>query len=162
MPDERNLRVDVATVGDLDDLVRLETNLFNEDAGSHDALVDISWPDRHARQDFARLMANESALVLVARYDERVVGHLVGYLTGPSPTRFDRRTAEIRSLYVDASARSAGVGQELVRHFTSWARSHAAAAIAVTAYAANHSARTFYDKLGFTEQSVVLRAAIDQ
>jgi ribosomal protein S18 acetylase RimI-like enzyme len=54
------------------------------------------------------------------------------------------------------------MGQAMVRHFTTWSRSHAAAAISVTAYATNRSARAFYDKLGFIEQSVVLRAALDQ
>lgn len=162
MPDTSSIRVDVAAAGDLADLIRLETHLFVEDAGTHDALVDVRWPDQHAREDFIRLMNNESALVLVARHDERIAGHLVGYLTAPSPTRFGRRTAEIRSLYVDETARSSGMGQAMVRHFTTWSRSHAAAAISVTAYAANRSARAFYDKLGFIEQSVVLRAALDQ
>ncbi|TWD82834.1 ribosomal protein S18 acetylase RimI-like enzyme [Kribbella amoyensis] len=162
MSDRRSIRVEVANAGDVDDLIRLETRLFLEDAGTHDALVDVSWPGQHAREDFIRLIDNESALVLVARQDERIAGHLVGYLTGPSPTRFGRRTAEIRSLYVDEAVRSTGMGQAMVRYFTTWARSHAAAAISVTAYAANRSARAFYDKLGFVEQSVVLRAALDQ
>ncbi|MFB6722914.1 GNAT family N-acetyltransferase [Kribbella sp. NPDC056345] len=154
-------RVDVADVTDLDDLVRLETGLFAEDAGAHDALVDVGWPEQHARDDFIRLMSNEAALVLVARHDGRVSGHLVGYVGGPSPTRFGRRTAEIRSLYVDEDVRSSGLGQLLVRDFTAWAQTQAAAAVAVTAYTANRSARAFYEKLGFAEQSVVLRIALD-
>lgn len=161
MPEKLSIRVDVAVAGDLDDLIRLETQLFVEDAGTHDALVDVSWPGQHAREDFIRLMNNESALVLVARQDERIAGHLVGYLTAPSPTRFGRRTAEIRSLYVDETVRSTGMGQAMVHYFTTWSRSHAAAAVSVTAYAANRSARAFYDKLGFIEQSVVLRASLD-
>jgi ribosomal protein S18 acetylase RimI-like enzyme len=162
MPDKPSIRVDVAAAGDLDDLVRLEARLFVEDAGVHDALVDVSWPGRHAREDFIRLMNNESAVVLVARQDERIAGHLVGYLTAPSPTRFGQRTAEIRSLYVDEPVRSTGMGQAMVRHFTAWSRAQSATAISVTAYAANRSARAFYDKLGFVEQSVVLRAVLDQ
>ena len=75
-----SIHVDIAQADDLDDLVRLETGLFSEDAGEHDALVDIRWPERHARDDFIRLLSNESALVLVARYDDKVAGHLVGYL----------------------------------------------------------------------------------
>ncbi len=157
-----SIRVDVADAADLDDLVRLETGLFAEDAGAHDALVDVGWPEQHARDDFIRLMSNEAALVLVARYDGRVAGHLVGYVGGPSPTRFGRRTAEIRSLYVDEAVRSSGMGQILVRDFTTWARTKEAAAIAVTAYTANRSARAFYEKIGFAEQSVVLRIPLVQ
>ncbi|WP_405058495.1 GNAT family N-acetyltransferase [Kribbella sp. NBC_01505] len=156
-----SLRVDVADAADLDDLVRLETSLFAEDAGAHDALVDVGWPEQHARADFIRLMKNEAALVLVARYDGSAAGHLVGYVGAPSPTRFGRRTAEIRSLYVDEPVRSSGIGQLLVRDFITWARTQSAVAIAVTAYTANRSARAFYEKLGFTEQSVVLHAALE-
>lgn len=154
MSDPSAIRVDVAVI---DDLVRLETGLFTEDAGTHDSLVDVDWPVRHAREDFGRLLHNESALVLVARYDGTVSGHLVGYLSSPSPTRFDRRNAEIRSLYVDTPVRSTGVGQALVAGFVAWARAHEAVAVGVTAYAGNTSARAFYRKLGFAEQSVVLR-----
>ncbi|MFD7159810.1 GNAT family N-acetyltransferase [Kribbella sp. NPDC059898] len=149
--------VDVAVLSDLDDLVRLEAGLFRDDAGAHDPLVDTTWPDRHAREDFVRLIDGESAVVLVARYDEHVRGHLVGYLSAPSPTRFDRRTAEIRSLYVDSAVRTSGIGQALVTAFMGWARAHEAVAVGVSAYAANEGARAFYEHLGFAEQSVTFR-----
>ncbi|MGZ0148659.1 N-acetyltransferase family protein [Kribbella sp. WER1] len=152
--------VDVAQASDLDELVRLESGLFRDDAGAQDALVDTGWPGRAAREDFVRLIDRESAVVLVARYDGHVRGHLVGYLSAPSPTRFERRTAEIRSLYVDDAARASGIGQALVSSFTGWARTHDAVAVSVTAYAANEGARAFYDRLGFAEQSVVLRLVI--
>ena len=153
--------VDSASTSDLDELVRLETSLFRDDAGTHDPLVDTTWPDRHAREDFVRLIDDDSSVVLVARYDGNVRGHLVGYLSGPSATRFGRRTAEIRSLYVDAPVRTSGIGQALVAAFTSWARTHEAVAVAVSAYAANDGARAFYRQLGFAEQSVALRFLLD-
>ena len=84
--------VDSASGSDLDELVRLESALFRDDAGTHDPLVDTSWPIQHARDDFVRLIGDDSSVVLVARYDGEVRGHLVGYLTGPSATRFGRRT----------------------------------------------------------------------
>lgn len=151
------IAVDRASRSDLDELVRLESSLFRDDAGAHDPLVDTTWPDRHAREDFVRLIDDDSSIVLVARYDGSVRGHLVGYLSGPSATRFGRRTAEIRSLYVDRPIRTSGIGQALVTSFTSWARTREAAAVTVSAYAANRGARAFYEQLGFTEQSVALR-----
>lgn len=147
-----------AVQGDLDELVRLESQLFSEDAGVHDPQVDVSWPTRHGRDDFARLIDAESALVLVARREGAVVGHLVGYLTAPSPTRFGRRTGEIRSLYVDSASRANGVGQALVGRFSAWARENEATSVSVTSYVANHSARAFYSRLGFAERSVTFRA----
>ncbi|HZX02088.1 GNAT family N-acetyltransferase [Kribbella sp.] len=161
MPSRPEVAVDVARASDLDDLVRLESNLFRDDAGAHDPLVDTTWPARHARDDFARLIDGESTIVLVARYDEHVRGHLVGYLSAPSRTRFDRRTAEIRSLYVDGPVRTTGIGQALVTSFTTWARTHEAVAVTVSAYAANDGARAFYKHLGFAEQTVAFRLLLD-
>ncbi|WP_406055738.1 GNAT family N-acetyltransferase [Kribbella sp. NBC_00889] len=153
-------QVDVAVHPDLDELVRLESQLFSEDAGAHDPQVDVSWPTRHGREDFARLINLDSALVLVARREGVVVGHLVGYLTAPSPTRFGRRTAEIRSLYVDSASRASGVGQALVGRFSAWARGNDVTSVSVTSYVANHSARAFYSRLGFAERSVVFQAVL--
>jgi ribosomal protein S18 acetylase RimI-like enzyme len=155
------IRISVAVEGDLDDLVRLESRLFTEDAGVHDPQVDVSWPARCGRDDFARLIDAESALVLVARRGQAVVGHLVGYLTAPSPTRFGRRTGEIRSLYVDSASRASGVGQALVGRFTAWARENDAASISVTSYVANHGARAFYTRLGFAERSITFQASLE-
>ncbi|HEY3513838.1 GNAT family N-acetyltransferase [Kribbella sp. NPDC051137] len=161
MSNRPGIDVDEAALSDLDALVRLESSLFRDDAGTHDPLVDITWPARHAREDFVRLIGGASAVVLVARYEENIRGHLVGYLSAPSPTRFDRRTAEIRSLYVDSAVRTSGVGQALVTSFMTWARTHEAVAVAVSAYAANEGARGFYEHLGFAEQSVTFRLLLD-
>lgn len=156
MPDQ----ISVAVHADLDELVRLESQLFSEDAGVHDPQVDVSWPTRHGREDLARLTDAESALVLVARREGAVVGHLVGYLTAPSATRFGRRTGEIRSLYVDSASRASGVGQALVGRFSAWARENEATSVSVTSYVANHGARAFYSRLGFAEKSVTFQVGL--
>ncbi|TCC47383.1 GNAT family N-acetyltransferase [Kribbella pittospori] len=155
------MQVSVAVHADLDELVRLESQLFRDDAGVHDPQVDVSWPTRHGRDDFARLIDLDSALVLVARRESVVAGHLVGYVTAPSATRFGRRTAEIRSLYVDSASRAGGVGQALVGRFKAWARANDATSISVTSYVANHGARAFYARLGFAERSVVFQAVLE-
>ena len=47
------LRIDEASLADLDDLVALESNLFNEDAAKHDAYIDLAWAEREGRAEAA-------------------------------------------------------------------------------------------------------------
>lgn len=90
--------VETARYGDLDRLVELETALFCEDAGRHERFADLTWPEREGRQDFERLLANPSALVLVARAGTAVFGHAVGYLGQSSPTRLPYTFGVLRSM----------------------------------------------------------------
>ncbi len=161
MIDSPDVQFALARESDTEDLVRLEARLFAEDAGIHDPDVDVSWPDRNGRDDFARLLASDSAVVLVARNGTELLGHLVGYLSDPSPTRHGRRSAQIRSLYVDESHRGAGVGHALVERFLTWASDREAHSVGVTSYLGNTGARSFYCRLGFAERSVVLHRPLD-
>ena len=77
--DERTI-ADVITIEpagseDLDRLVELESCLFHEDAGRHDKFADVTWPQREGRDDFERLVASTSSLVLVARSGQSIVAN---------------------------------------------------------------------------------------
>ena len=146
--------IDRADVGDIEGLVSLETKLFVEDAGVHDAFVDVTWPAREGHADFNRLLSNPDALVLIARELDTIVGHLVAYTAKSSPTRRAAKFAELRSLYVEKEWRRRGVGQQLVRAFVDWARNERCDAAHVDSYAANHAAERFYASVGFTSASV--------
>lgn len=47
------LRIDEASLADLDDLIALESNLFNEDAAKHDTYIDLAWAERDGRAEAA-------------------------------------------------------------------------------------------------------------
>ncbi len=81
------LRIDHASLADIDELVALGSNLFEEGAAQHDTYIDLSWAAREGRTDFERLLGNPDSVVLIARSDDRIVGHLVGYTHDASPTR---------------------------------------------------------------------------
>lgn len=146
--------VELATHDDIDRLVELEAELFREDAGRHERFVDVTWPDREGHGDFERLLANPSAVVLVARAGTAVVGHAVGYLSQSAPTRLPVTYGVLRSVYLDVGHRDAGVGSQLVEAFIAWARAQGCAEAHVDSYVANEGAQRFYDRHDFEPQSV--------
>lgn len=148
------ITVETATTADIDALVELESSLFIEDAGVHDAHADTTWPQREGRRDFEQLLASADALVLVAKRDADPVGLLVGYATHSSPTRQPVEYAILRSLYVDADARRTGVARQLTERFVEWSRNRGCVEVHVDHYAANTRAATFYEDIGFETQNV--------
>ena len=148
------ITVGLASEEDLDRLVELEASLFREDAGRHDRYADVSWPLREGRADFERLVHNSSSLVLRASVGDSIVGHLVGYLAKSSPTRQPVTYAILRSVYVESQHRSNGIGRLLTERFVAWARLNGCAEAHVDSYSANTGAQRFYERIGFTAQSV--------
>lgn len=148
------ITVEPATHDDIAMLVELEEGLFREDAGRHERFADVTWPGREGHDDFVRLLADPSALVLHARAETMTVGFVAGYLQPSSPTRLPVTYGVLRSLYVEPSHRNAGVGSRLTAAFVAWARASGCAEAHVESYAANEGAQRFYARHGFEAVSV--------
>lgn len=146
--------IEPADVDDIERLVALEAELFRDDAGRHDQFVDLTWPQREGRADFARLLASPVSLVLVARDADEVIGHLVGYLSAPTATRQSVTYAVLRSMYVEADQRRRGVARLMTERFVSWAREQGCAEAHVDSYVANETAQRFYERSDFAGRSV--------
>lgn len=143
-----------ATAKDLDDLVKLESALFAEDAGVYEEFADTSWPEREGRDDFVQLIESSNCLVLVAEQDSGVVGFLAGYATPSSPTRQPVEYAVLRSLYVAFDQRRRGVAQSLIDEFLAWARTKECVEAHVDSYAANVGVQVLYEHNGFAVRSI--------
>ena len=150
----RMVRIDHASLADLPALVALESRLFEEDAARYDTFIDLSWSAREGSSDFERRIASDDCLVVVARQEAEVVGHLVGYTSASSPTRLPSTYANLRSLYVLPDHRRQGVADLLVDRFLSWARERGCAEAHVDHYALNDSAQRLYERRGFAVRSV--------
>lgn len=148
------ISVDRAGAADVAAVVDLQIALFREDAGVHEALVDLSWPVREGRRDIEHLLALPDAVVLVARDSPDAIGFLVGYLSQASASRVPHSYAVLRSLYAVASHRRRRAAGLLVQEFLSWARERGCVEARVDSYAANDPAQRFYERLGFAARSV--------
>lgn len=135
--------------------------------------TDLEVIDRVFRESFcdtfAHLYAGEDLTAFLAqftpdawagefgdsRYGFRVAdvdGEVVGYLKlGPSalPIESDKRSVELRQLYIRKSYHGVGIAHALMDWALDEARHRGFEEIYLTVYVDNHRARRFYDRYGF-------------
>lgn len=70
------------------------------------------------------------------------------------------QVATLVSMYVRPAHRGGGLGARLVAQFSAWAKKKGADLAEVTAYSSNADAIRFYERNGFTSQSVTLHTAL--
>jgi len=148
------IEVLVATESDVDDVVALESRLFAEDSGTHEPYADVGWPAREGAADFADLLANPDAIVLMARDGAETVGVLMAYAAVAGSTRKPIRYAVLRSMYVSHSHRRTGVARALVEELLDWARQQGCVEAQVNHYVANEPAGNLYELFGFEPHSL--------
>lgn len=144
-----------ATNKDRSDLVGLCIALFREDGGVHDPSTVVDWPVAHGDRYFRELAVGTHGTCWVAEGAGRVCGYLVGRRRPDSDMR-TVRVAELEEMYVAPDWRGRGVGGRLVGAFLDWAGEVGADRVAVTAFASNERALSFYRRHGFAPRSVSL------
>ncbi|MFI1722204.1 GNAT family N-acetyltransferase [Streptomyces sp. NPDC020489] len=148
-----------ARIEDIPGLVASSASLFAEDGGTRDATLNVDWPRKHGEAAFTAALEDPARLVLVVDQGTRVVGHLTGAVTRPTERRLVT-SATLLSMYVRPEHRRARAGTALVGEFLAWARREGAEEVEVTAYSANTDAIRFYERNGFTPQTVTLRQTL--
>ncbi|MFF7450056.1 MULTISPECIES: GNAT family N-acetyltransferase [unclassified Streptomyces] len=148
-----------ARIEDIPGLVASSASLFAEDGGTRDATLNVDWPREHGEAAFTAALEDPARLVLVVDQGTRVVGHLTASVTGPTERRLVT-SATLLSMYVRPEHRRARAGAALVGEFLAWARREGAEEVEVTAYSANTDAIRFYERNGFTPQTVTLRQTL--
>jgi GNAT superfamily N-acetyltransferase len=153
-------RIRRAGADDVDPLLTVSAGLWQEDAGTHDPeVMNTDWPAQHGRASFEALVADPDRVGLLAQVDGDLAGGLMG--SYPELTPFVRqREARLNSLWVLPAHRGAGVGGLLVEAFLDWAREKGAPYAVVTAFTANPTAIRLYEKHGFGDHTVTLRARV--
>ena len=150
------IRVEVASRDDISQIIASADALVATDAGRYDAeATDLGWAARTGSAYATSLLASDDSLVLVARDDDAVIGHLVASMYGPGSVH-PIRVAELESIHVYPEYRGRGIGEQLVNGFLAWAADNGAQRASVTAYAANEGAQRFYARHGFALKSVIL------
>ena len=158
--DRPGIQVRRAGAADVEALLTVSTNLWREDAGTHDpAVMNTRWPEQHGRESFEALAEDPDRVGLLAYADGALAGGLMGSLPPLTPFTLVRE-ARLNSLWVDPDHRSSGVGSLLVAAFRTWVREKGAPYAVVTAFAANPRAQAFYQREGFEPHTVTFRSEL--
>jgi GNAT superfamily N-acetyltransferase len=102
------------------------------------------WTHERAVASIGRILASESATVLVARFEDELVGFCTAYDDIES-IRFGRRVW-VEDLAVDPGRRSLGIGKRLLDEAKQWARARGAKRLALESGEARTDAHRFYER----------------
>jgi len=103
------------------------------------------------KASFNHLLQNESALVLVAEFEDELVGYVLGfihdtfYANGP--------VAWVEEIMVHSEHRRTGLGGRLMESFESWSQTRGAVLSAL----ATRRASEFYEAIGYEESATYFR-----
>ncbi len=103
--------------------------------------TDDAWRERAARAS-----TGDIAAVFVAEREGQWVGTVTGYVRPDDP---DNADPLIVAMFVDRSARGAGVGAALIEAVCGWARAWGASRITLWVPAGNQPAERLYGRCGF-------------
>lgn len=150
------VKIRIATIEDLDDVLRLNHDLFVKEYEDFDKSLDTAWTYGKAGNEyFVDRIIESDGFVAVASDGESIIGYLCGGLKGRQ-FRVEGIYAELENIIVSAGYRGQGIGKKLVDDFLAWCDSHAVNRVVVTAYAGNVGGVEFYRKAGFSESETTL------
>jgi ribosomal-protein-alanine N-acetyltransferase len=123
-----SLTVRAATVGDIDDVWAIE---------------QTSFPDPWSRELLYTHMLSSVHVMLVAERNAAVAGYAIAQIV------LDE--SELLDVAVHPESRNRGIGGALLRTLMDRCRERGAVCMLLDVREANHSARTVYERLGFTQ-----------
>jgi ribosomal protein S18 acetylase RimI-like enzyme len=157
---ERPVTIRRATLGDLEDVLKMERTLVRHDR-QFDATLDPGWPDREeGRAWFRERIAGRDGVVLIARDGGKTIGYLVGGRCAVESYRHAPPMAEVDCLCVAASRRGGGLGSRLMRRFLKGCARRGIGRVRVVVCAENAGAIRFYRHMGFAPYDVVLERTL--
>lgn len=120
---------------------------YNASLNAQFALADDWQP--LLREHFLRTHATDSALWLLAWYQQHPIGLLIVEQHLDSPLFRHRAWIELVALYVDPTYRGGGLAQRLLEEGRQWATRHGASHMQLYVTAHNERARALYRRCGW-------------
>lgn len=152
---KKEFNIRCATVGDLDDVLRLNFELFKKERQEYDSNLNMDWTYGLGMDIFKKCLDSDDYFTVIAQTAGKTVGYLRGGLRQESWKI--GRGAELDSIFVDEIYRNNGIGKRLTGAFLEWCRAKKADYIAVRASVFNHLGIAFYKQNGFQDYDVVLQ-----
>lgn len=142
---------------DLRHVQELNHELFLSD-NSHYNDLNVEWPfSEEGEEYFRRRIEGDNGVCAVAEQNGRLIGYLAGGWSHLNFSAYTGKRAELENMCVSEGSRGKGVGEQLAKVFYDWCKSNGANYVMVDAFSPNIRAIKFYERVGFTSYSSVLR-----
>jgi ribosomal protein S18 acetylase RimI-like enzyme len=149
-----------AKADDLNDILRLNLDLFKKEHREYDKSMDLKWTyGKEGKSYFKKRASGKEGFCVVAENNQKIIGYLCGGLYDHG-YRIKAVYAELENMIVDKKFRGKGIGKMLAKEFLKWCKVKKANYISVTASGKNISGIEFYRSLGFKDYDVTLEIKV--
>lgn len=146
-----------ATIKDLDDILRLNFDLFKKEYKEFDKSLDMKWTySREGKKYFKDRIIKRDGFVEVLKYNGEIIGYLAGGLVKKKDYRINAKYAEVENMLIEKKYRGQGLGAQLMKNFINWCKGNKVDYISLTASAGNKYAIEFYRTMGFKDYNLTL------
>lgn len=148
-----------ATSDDVGEIVRLAETLRAELGGMRGGAL---WLARESRPEpldasYGALVGRDDALVVVGSIDTSIVGFGVVEI---ETLRTGDRLGTITEIFVEAGARSVGVGEAMARVLIEFCGQHQCIGIDTRALPGHRATKNFFEEQGFTARALVMHHSL--
>ena len=134
---QERLKIRLATGEDWENILPLFVQLYHGDIGPN------------LQKVFVRLTKGKDGCVLVAEWDEKLVGLIIGnyYMD----LDWEGKTAKLQAIIVNKKRRNRGIGRKLLSRFLTQAKENNCRAVTARVNRKNRKANNFYERLNFKD-----------
>lgn len=150
-----------ASLSDLKTIQDLDINFAKGEFANFDDTIIVDWgKTSDGEAYFKKHISNKNSITLLAEYDGKLIGLLLGTIIGIAKYRTVGKQAKLLSIYVKEEYREMKIGSKLIEKFVKFAEEKGLSSMEVTTYANNETALNFYRKNGFEDYAVTLERKI--
>ncbi len=151
---KNNFVIRKAKISDLNDILRLNFDLFKKEYKEYDKSLNLKWTYNEGKKYFKARITKNNGFVEVVENKNYIVGYLCGGIIKGLFYRRKAKYAELENMFIDY--RGKGLGAKLAEDFIIWCKENKADYISLTAFAKNEQALGLYRKLGFEDYNLSL------
>lgn len=153
---KNNFIIRKAEKKDLEDVLRLNFDLFKKEYREYDKSLSLKWTYGVGKKYFKDRITKKDGFVEVVENNNKIIGYMCGGMSERLFYRKKARYAELENMIIDKKLRGKGIGKRLTKDFINWCKKNKADYIFVTAFAKNESALNLYRKSGFKDYNLTL------
>lgn len=160
---KNNFKIRKANIKDLEHILRLNQELFNEEFKKFDKTLNLNWTySNKAKKYFRERITKRNGFVEIVESDEKIIGYLCGGISEQLFYFYRQKAkhAELENMLIDKKCRGKNLGTKLAKNFVEWCKKNKVDYISVSASAGNKKSLNFYKKLGFKDYDLTLEMKI--
>lgn len=161
MTNKEIIQIRKASIGDLGEILRLNSDLFKKEYKEYDKTLNLNWTRSSAgKKYYSDRITKKDGFVVIAKYGQKTIGYLCGALLQREFFKKNAKYGELENMSVDKKFRGKGAGSLMTKEFISWCRKNKVDYVSVKASAGNKKGIGFYRKMLFKDHELILQRKI--